>query len=212
MIRRLNLSSRPFRNRKPVYTLAAVIVLVAFVGLLFGYSRYQSVKVENETGRESIEELEKEIRELRAKGESVRKSLSPAEKELMVAGHKLVANKEFGWSRLLYELERVLPRDVSASRINVDNVFKDGDRVVAELEFAVVSRNYTSVLGMIKRMNESGVFRASLRGQDLQETDRLKYSEYTLLLIYRPSAGFAANPETSTDVAAGANGGDANGR
>lgn len=211
LISRLNLSSRPFRNRKLPYALSAVMVLLAFVGLVFGFSRYKNVEAENETGRVSIRELEKEITDLRAKGDSVRKFLSPAEKELMVAGHKLVATKEFGWSRLLFELEQVLPRDVSASRISVDNVFKDGDQVAAELELAVLSRNYASVLGMIGRMNQSGIFRASLRAQDLQETDRLKYSEYTLLLIYRPSAGYSTSP--ATDVATtGTVGGDVDGR
>lgn len=208
LITRLNLSSKPFRNRKLPYAFAAVIVVLAFAGLLFGYARYRSVKAENETGRQTIIELERQISELRAKGERVRKNLSPVEKELMIAGHKLVATKQFGWSRLLYELERVMPRDVSASRINVNDVFKDGDRVVADLEFAVVSRNYTSVLAMIERMNESGVFRASLRGQDLQETDRVKYSEYTLLLIYRPSAGLSLNPPGGVAVGATRGGAD----
>lgn len=171
------------------------MLLLAFFGGVYGVSRYRSVSNENIAGNAATKELDKEIAELKAKGEKVQQSLSPAQRQLMVAGHKLVATKEFGWSRLLYDIELVLPTDVSASRISVDNVFKDGNTVVAELEFSVLSRNYSSVLNMIQRMNDSGIFKASLRGQDLQENERQKFSEYTLLLTYRPSAGYSAVPE-----------------
>ncbi len=183
--------------------LAGVMVFLALVGGLYSVVRYRSVSNENAAGEVAIKALESEIAELRSKGDKVQKSLRPDQRELMIAGHKLVATKEFGWSRLLYDIERVLPTDVSASRISVENVFKDGDTVSAELEFAVFSRNYVSVVNMIQRMNQSGIFRASLRAQDLQEGARLKYSEYTMLLTYRPSAGFSANP--TTDVAAAGN-------
>ncbi len=179
------------------------MVFLALVGGLYSVVRYRSVSNENAAGEVAIKALESEIAELRSKGDKVQKSLRPDQRELMIAGHKLVATKEFGWSRLLYDIERVLPTDVSASRISVENVFKDGDTVSAELEFAVFSRNYVSVVNMIQRMNQSGIFRASLRAQDLQEGARLKYSEYTMLLTYRPSAGFSANP--TTDVAAAGN-------
>ena len=170
------------------------MVFFALVGAAYGISRYWSLASEDRSGDASVDELKEKIAELKKKGDSVQKSLSPAQRELMIAGHKLVAMKEFGWSRLLLDIERILPRDVSASRINVDRIFKDGDTVASELEFSVVSRNYTSVLRMIERMNQSGIFRASLRSQDLQQGERFEYSEYTLLVTYRPSAGFSANP------------------
>lgn len=190
--------------------LAGLMLVAAFAGGLLGFAKYRTVTAENANGKESLKQLESEIAELKKKGELVQKSLSPSERQLMVASHRLVAMKEFGWSRLLYDIETVLPADVSASRINVENVYKDGDVVAAELEFAVVSRAYPSVLNMIDRMNSSGIFRASLRSQDLQENDRERYTEYTLFLIYRPSAGFAAVPKT--DVAAVNDGGASDAR
>lgn len=207
MITRLSLSSKPFRNRRLPYLVAGVMVFLALIGGVYGVTRYRTVTRDNMAGKIVINELETEIAELREKGEKVNKSLTTQQRELMVAGHKLVANKEFGWSRLLFDLERVLPADVSASRISVENVFKDGDRVAAELEFAVLSRNYVSVVNMIQRMNESGIFRASLRGQDLQEGERFQFTEYTMLLTYRPGAGVSAAP--ATDVALAGNEGGA---
>lgn len=179
--------------------MAAFLLVFASIGAVYSFARYQSLSDQNISGRKTTAELESQIAELKTNGEKVQKSLSPQQKQLMVEGHKLVATKEFGWSRLLFDLERVLPSDVSASRISVDNVFKDGNTVAADLEFAVLSRNYSSVVNMIQRMNNSGIFRAALRSQDLQEGDRGNFSEYTLALTYRPGASYSANP--SFDVA-----------
>ena len=131
------------------------------------------------------------------KGELVQQQLTPEQRTLLIASHKLVANKSFGWSRLFADLEGVLPGSVSASRIKVENIYKDGDRIKAELDFAVLSYNYQAVMSLIDNMNNSGVFRAELRGQDLQKTERLTYTEYTLRLIYTTngaSAPAAAEP------------------
>ena len=117
----------------------------------------------------------------------------------MTASHKLVANKTFGWSRLFADLESVLPGSVSASRISVDNIYQDGDRVKAELEFGVLSHDYPAVMSMIENMNNSGLFQAELRGQDLQKNERMTYTEYTFRLIYTPGYGYASAPPT--DVA-----------
>ena len=105
---------------------------------------------------------------------------------MLIASHKLVASKSFGWSRLFADLEAVLPGSVSASRISVQNIFKDGDRIKAELDFSVLSRDYQSVMNMIDNMNNSGIFQAELRGQDLQKTERVTYTEYTLHIVYSP--------------------------
>ena len=125
--------------------------------------------------------------------------LTPEQKTLLTASHKLVANKTFGWSRLFADLESVLPGSVSASRIAVDNIYQDGDRIKAELELGVISRDYPAVMAMIENMNNSGLFRAELRGQDLQKNERITYTEYTFRLIYTPAYGYATTP--ATDIA-----------
>jgi hypothetical protein len=68
--------------------------------------------------------------------------------------------------------------------------------MIAELDFAVVSKDYESVMAMINDMSSSGIFQAELRGQDLQR-DKGNLSEYTLRLIYTPRYGVNLQPETS---------------
>lgn len=181
------------------YLVAAAVVLVAFIGAIFGIAEYRQASATNELVQSDIDRMVKDLEALKAKEDQVRQSLTTPQQQLMVAAHTLVAHKDFSWSRLLSDLETVLPGSVSASRINVENVYREGDQLKAELEFAVLARNYQGVLEMIRRMNETGIFRASLRGQDLQKSDRFTYSEFTLRLVYSPRAGYA--PAAPSDVA-----------
>jgi Tfp pilus assembly protein PilN len=144
-------------------------------------------------------EFEQDVARFRGEGEKVQQQLSPEQRNLLTAAHKLVANKNFGWSRLFADLEGVMPGSVSASRIAVQNVYRDGDRVKAELDFGVLSRDYQAVMAMIGTMNSSGLFQAELRGQSLQQNERITYTEYTLRLIYTTPYGGAA--ASAPDVA-----------
>jgi Tfp pilus assembly protein PilN len=99
----------------------------------------------------------------------------------------------------------VLPGSVSASRITVQNVYQDGGRIKAELELGVIARDYSAAMAMIDNMNNSGLFQAELRGQDLQKNERVTYTEYTFRLIYTPTAGYSETPPT--DIASNGEGG-----
>jgi Tfp pilus assembly protein PilN len=195
VITKLNLASRPFRNRTLPYLIALVLLAFSVGGAILCFAKLNQVARENDRVRKEIVDLEKQVNEFNTKGEQIQQEIPPAARARLIAAHKLVANKSFGWSQLFSDLESRLPGGVSASRISVENIFKDGDRVKAELDFAVLARDYQSVAAMIDNLNNSGVFRAELRGQDRQQTDRLTYTEYTLHLIYTPYYSLpTANP------------------
>jgi Tfp pilus assembly protein PilN len=184
VINKLNLSSRPFRNRTLPYLIALLFLALAVSGATLSFAKLRDTTAKNEIAKSEIEQMNAEVQALKNKGELVQQQLTPEQSALLVGAHKLVANKTFGWSRLFADLESVLPGGVSVS--------KDGDRTKAQLEFAVLSRDYPSVMAMIENMNGSGIFAAELRGQDLQKNERFTYSEYTLHLIYTPRAGYSA--------------------
>jgi len=196
VIAKLNLSSRPFRNRALPYLISALLVFAGAVGILFCLEHLRENRNENERSASVIQQRQMEIQRLKGEGEKVQQLLTPEQKALLSASHKLVANKEFRWSRLFTDLESVLPGNVSASRIRVENIYRDGDRVKAELELSVLSRDYQPVMVMIDNMRSSGLFVPELRGQDLQKNERLTYTEYTFRLIYSPGYGYAAVPPT----------------
>lgn len=198
MINKLNLASRPFRNRTLPYLIAMLLLGCTLAGGILSFTQWREIAAKNEITKTDIAKMQDDLAELNAKGEKVQQSLTPAQKQLLIAGHQIVANKEFGWSRLLSDIEGVLPGSVSASRINVERIYKDNGRIKAELEFSVLATNYQGVLDMIDRMNNSGIFRAALRGQDLQKGENITFTEYTLNLIYQPSAGYSANQPDET--------------
>ena len=197
MITKLNLATHPFRNRTTPYLLSLVLIALGAFGALVGLSQWYQTNKEIEIARKQVDEMEDEIGRLKGEGEKVQQQLSPEQRQVLIAAHKLVANKTFGWSRLFADLESVLPGSVSTSRISVQNIYRDGDRVKAELELGVLSRDYQSVMGMIGSMNNSGLFQAELRGQDRQENERVTYTEYTLRLVYTPAYGYTASSEVA---------------
>lgn len=198
MINKLNLSSHPFRNRTLPYLLALLLLAFAVAGAVLSFVSLRRTTAENEIAKTEIAEMNAKLKELNNTAADIKQQLTPEEQSLMVAAHKLVANKSFGWSRLFADLESLLPGTVSVSRIVIENVYQDNQQTKAELEFAVLSRDYPGVMSMIERMNNSGIFQAELRGQDLQKTESITYTEYTLRLIYTPRSGYNNAP---TDVA-----------
>lgn len=196
MITKLNLASDPFRNRTTPYLLSLLLLALAASAAILGFATLNRNHNDNELAKADIQRMQGEIVRLKGEGAKVQQQLSPEQQALLIASHKLVANKSFGWSRLFADLESVLPGSVSASRIAVENIYRDGDRIKAELDFAVLSRDYTAVMNMIGAMNNSGLFQAELRGQDLQKNERVTYTEYTLHLIYTPTYAYTSTPAT----------------
>lgn len=200
MITKLNLASNPFRNRTLPYVSALILLAVAVAGAIFSFTQLGNIETESKIVKTDIDTMQTEVTALNKKGEEIQKTLTPEQQALLIASHKLVASKSFGWSRLFADLEAVLPGSVSASRISVQNIFKDGDRIKAELDFGVLSRDYQSVMALIANMNNSGVFKAELRGQNLQKTDRITFTEYNLHIIYSPRT-FLPTVNNQTDLA-----------
>lgn len=182
-----------------------MIGLAAVAGIFF-LTQLKQNSDQNKRLTTQIKDIETEVARLKGEGEKVQQQLTPQQRDLLVASHKLVANKSFGWSRLFADLESVMPGSVSASRIAVENVYKDRDEVKAEINFAVLSRDYAAVMSMIDSMNNTGRFQAELRGQDLQKTERITYTEYTLHLIYTQSYAIPSAP--AVDVAQNPTGGE----
>jgi Tfp pilus assembly protein PilN len=207
VITKLNLSSNPFRNRTTPYLISLVMIGIAGLATIFFLTRLNENRELTKVTASQTQEMEAEVARLKGEGEKVQQQLTPQQRELLVASHKLVANKSFGWSRLFADLESVLPGSVSASRIAVENVYKDGDQVKAELDFAVLSHDYPAVMSMIDSMNNSGLFQAELRGQDRQKTERTTYTEYSLHLVYTQAYARSAPQAPTADIAQTGQGG-----
>ena len=206
MLTDLNLATKPFRNRVFPYLLSSLLLLIAGIGIIACVASLRSNAEKNKEFADKMQTRQAEITRLKGEGEKIQQQLTPEQKAILNASHKLVDSKSFAWSRLFADLESVLPGTVSASRITVQNIYNDNGRIKAELEIGVLSRDYPAVMSMIQSMQNSGIFQAELRGQDLQTTERMTYTEYTLRVIYSPAYGYATNP--TSDVAKNNAGGE----
>lgn len=174
--------------------LSLLLLAFAVAGMVISFAQLSDINNRTELANKDIAQMEAELKTLKGEGEKVQQQLTPEQRNLLIAAHKLVANKNFGWSRLFADLEQILPGGVSVSRISIQNVYQDGNQTKAELDFGVLSRNYQNVITMIDNMNNSRVFQADLRGQDRQKTERTIYTEYSLRLIYSPNYGTSPTP------------------
>ena len=208
MITKLNLSTHPFRNRVLPYLFAGFLLVASAFGGVYCIAKLRENSSKNELLAKAIQERQAEVQKLKGGGEKVQQLLTPDQKAMLAASHKLVTNKTFGWSRLFADLEGVMPGSVSASRIAVDNIYQDDERIKAELEFSVISRDYSAVQQMMTNMGNSGLFLAELRGQDLQKNERVTFTEYTFRLIYTPGYGYS-NAAPPTETAQNLQGGNA---
>ncbi len=186
----LNLSSRPFRNRTLPWILAACGFVLALFAGFFVLAEYQRISNQTKNVKAEINEIDPKINQLEADARKIRQSLNPEQLVLLQSAHNLVDRRRFSWSRLFADLEGVLPGDVSVSHIGIrDVVDQGGGRMLAELDFSVMSKDYQSVVNMLNEMNDSGKFQSvELRAQDLQR-DKGNLTEYSMQLRYLPSAG-----------------------
>ncbi|HWQ33175.1 MAG TPA: hypothetical protein VNQ79_09985 [Blastocatellia bacterium] len=193
----VNLSSRPFRNRR-LFWLA--ILLIFAVSSLVGFRTLETI---NDLDRE-IARLEPEVRK---KQEEVKKLetnggvvpvLTPEQTLSMLAARDLIQRKAFSWSQLFNEIERLIPptvrvRKIALSKIEEKQNVGSGSAVTVSnddapkavsLTFEVTGRNYTEVVKMMDTFNQSGQFYVVARKENILEgTEEV---EFELAVTYYP--------------------------
>ena len=112
----LNLASRPYRDRRPVWAVIAVMgVLTAFL-LVNNVETYYRYTHETRSTRTKIEQTEARAQRERQLAETAGQRLRNLDLKQLDARTKYInqrlSERAFSWSTLLDELESVLPRDV----------------------------------------------------------------------------------------------------
>lgn len=194
MSAKLNLASRPFRNRAMPWTVTALVTIASFVALLFIAQSTFRTNAKISTTQREVDDLQKETTLLAKKAKDIEIALTPDQKKDLKYAHALVDRKRFSWARLFSDLEASLPGSVRVTRILVKEVRMQGDRPVADLDLVVASKTPTNVTEMIQEMESQGIFSAVLVSQNPQRGRGETGSEYELNVRYVPRAGFAIEP------------------
>src|ERR1700738_3731752 len=189
MTAKLNLASKPFRNRALPWAVATIVALASIIALeLFAQSTIQTNAKVAEAQRD-VAKLQKSIAVLRQRGEAIRVAMPPDQQRLLKSAHSLVDRKRFSWSQLFADLEASLPDGVRVSRIAVKEVRAQNDRTVANLDLTVASKSPATITQMIEDMEHQGVFHAELRAQTLPRGRGEGGAEYEMDVYYTPRAG-----------------------
>lgn len=184
---KLNLATKPTRNRSVPFLVAGAVLFMSLLVVVLAISTSAEVSGLDNLTQSELRSFKKELDDLNKKGQNVQRQLTPLQKDLLVGAHKLVASKGFGWSRLFADLESMLPARVSASKIEVQRVFKEQGRTAALLEVSVFSAEPAPVFEMLDRMRTSGIFRGDVRRQERRELDGKILNEFALEVVYFPS-------------------------
>ena len=208
MSAKLNLASRPFRNRALPWTVTALIAIVSIVALLFIAQSTLRTRAKVASTQREVDELQKETVLLAKQAKEIETALTSDQKKDLKYAHALVDRKQFSWARLFSDLEASLPGGVRVTRILVKEVRMQGDRAVADLDLVVGSKTPTNVTEMIQEMESQGIFSAELISQNPQRGKGETGSEYELNVHYVSRAGFAIErsgnePPVDTNVEGG---------
>ena len=209
MSTRLNLASKPFRNRVLPWTVTFVVAFTSIVALIFiaqsSFKTYTSIAA---TQRD-VDGLKKQLDTLKKQEKDVETALTPDQKRELKYAHGLVDRKRFSWSRLFSDLEASLPGEIRVTKIVVKGVGMQADRPVADLDLVVSSKTPTNVTEMIENMESEGIFHAELVAQNPQRGKGETGSEYELNVHYVPRYGFAIEPGAKRTVDTAGQGGKA---
>src|SRR2546423_402596 len=98
MSTRLNLASKPFRNRVLPWTVTALVAISSIVALLFiAQSTFRTYRSISATQKD-VTDLRKQLDSLLQKEKAVEIALTPDQKRELKYAHGLVDRKGFSWS------------------------------------------------------------------------------------------------------------------
>jgi Tfp pilus assembly protein PilN len=189
----VNLSNRPFRNRRLFWL---VILLLFVIPSYFGLGAVGDL-AQRQT---ELDALDAEIQGLQGgiktpdKPASTNVTISTDRNLQLLAASELIARRAFSWSQLLDDIERNLPAGVRVLRVAVAQIQpNERDAAGVEIESAatlnmsVIGKSGAEVTTMINKFHESRRFRVSPVSQKAVEgTEEIEF-ELKVEYLTRPA-------------------------
>ena len=184
MISKLNLASRPFRNRTLPWTTAVVVSLASLLVIVYVLTEGSRARAQADASERTVAQMREERKVIEQQASAVRQELPPDQAEVLEAAHALVGRKTFSWSQLFSDLESALPASVRVQRINVREVSQRAGQTQAELEMTVVGRSPDDVTNMMTEMSRLGSFAATPVTENFKSERGERGYEWTLRVSY----------------------------
>jgi Tfp pilus assembly protein PilN len=185
----LNFARRPFRDERPVFLAAGIMLVVAAVLLMVNGALYSEFhRAMGGTSRQ-IERLQVRRAAAARASDEARIALNTYKvSSLAQESHgllQIVAAHRFSWGGLLARLERVLPADVRVSRLAP--TFTESGEV--NLNLSLVGRDPDSVVRTIAALSRDAAFsQVELHSESSQEQGVPEGHSFELVVQYVPEA------------------------
>lgn len=169
---RLNLATRPLRNRRfyraafatSVLVLAGLTALAVFLSLKYGLAHRKA--------RAAVSGLEERIARAGAETsrfESTAAAAAKSDREKIDLVNAVIMRKSFSWTTLLSELEGALPESSYITSLAPNFA---GESAV-DLRIRVVSRNLDDLLALVDRLTERKFTRIRVDGESTDERGQI---------------------------------------
>jgi type IV pilus assembly protein PilN len=154
----LNLASRPHRDNSRLYTAAIVLGVLTLILMANNIQAAYKYLVNTRETREHIARVQAQSAKEEQLAAAAEQQAAAIDVKSLNARttyiNDQIANRAFSWSRLLDNLEQVLPRDVRFVAIN-PSVDKQGN---VELQLTARSKNHDGLVNLLQNMNEHPKF------------------------------------------------------
>jgi hypothetical protein len=200
MIKKINLSQRPFHNRK-LFWLICCGIMCGFwwlgQGLWASILETRSIVTRIES---SVAKEEAALKKIRGTFPSGNLALTPDEIQKVQAAAWLIERRGFSWTGLLEDFEKELPEGVRLINISLreklltekrDKNSSAKPNKVLPLSVQIVARSVDEMLKMVKNADQRGVFRFEPRVQDISDSGEYSFS---LDVNYQLDAPNASQP------------------
>lgn len=114
--RNLNLSSKPFYNFRFLLISIILIYVISIGFTIFSVSKLYGIFKLSEDSKIKIENLNKELKRVVQENANLKERIKPIDKEYLIQLadeiNYIIQERNFSWSSLLEDMEKVLPEEV----------------------------------------------------------------------------------------------------
>jgi Tfp pilus assembly protein PilN len=191
----LNLSRRPFANRRLLWIAIASVFFISLWLFLWITSERNLVSAKADRINLNIKDLQGQVEA--AKQERERRSREQKPPEVtdqdrieLASARQLLERKSFSWNRVIAEIERYVPKNARVFGLKVDEIANLGQDDVASIEIKMIGQTSAQMTEMMEMLEKSGGLFA-IRQSSQDAPDDSGEVPFTLNLIYSPSRGAA---------------------
>ena len=182
-----NLSTRPFYNERLVSAILGVLLITVMIAAAVGIGYAISLSSQYEALTSRAQRNDSEAKALKKALSVVQNEASAKEIDLIAKATRevedAVARRMFSWTKLFNRIEKTLPADVMITAIrpdffdnqtvslSLDLVGRSVGAIDAFVENLEQSGGFTKLLIRQEELTDAGMYRASLLGHYLSETD-----------------------------------------